>query len=332
MAALLLKREGHEVSGFHMKLFDGGEGAAEAARSACRALGIEFTLADLREEFEKKVKKYFAGEYAAGRTPNPCVQCNLNIKFGALLRRAGEAGADGLATGHYARKHPVNDKWQLLRGNDRRRDQSYFLYTLNQETLARVFFPDGEYEKEEIKRIAAEAGLPAAGRAESREICFVPDTGYAEVVEEILPGAAKPGRIVDRAGRQLGKHDGIINYTVGQRRGMGVSAPEPLYVIELRAAENEVVAGSNEELFAGGLVFGEENFVSGSPPADGADVEVKIRYNAPPVPAKFLGRAEGGSGVIFAEPQRAVTPGQAAVLYAGEVTLGGGTIIKALNG
>jgi len=329
VAALELLERGSEVIGVHMKLgcFEGAAEAAGAARSVCEKLGVEFVEIELEKEFEKEVMRPFAEEYLAGRTPNPCVTCNRRIKFGELFERAGELGAEFLATGHYVVKERRDGRWALLRGKDRRKDQSYFLYSLTQEVLERAEFPNGEHTKREVRRKAEEAALPVKDRPESLEICFTEPGAHGDFIQGFYPGKVRPGPIVDTKGNVIGEHRGIVYYTVGQRRGMGVSAPDPLYVIEVRAEDNIVVAGVEEELFSDGVLLRNENWVAGEPPSEGEEVEIKIRYNAAPAPAVYAGRSEEGALARFKKPLRAVTPGQAAVLYRGEEVLGGGTII-----
>lgn len=356
VAALILKRQRFEVAGFHMSLFSSSdekkdnagaccsEDSSRTAREVCDMLGIGFYCLNLREVFEKRVIDRFIEMYTAGRTPNPCVECNRWVKFDALLNEVRLLGFDRLATGHYARKKITDDKWQLMRGKDRKKDQSYFLYMLDQAALERVLFPVGEYEKREIRGLAAEAGLPAKDRPESQEICFVTDDSYTKTIEKSSPGLVAPGPIIDREGRTLGEHCGIIHYTVGQRRGLGISASRPMYVIEIIPEENTVVAGFMEDLYVSGLTFADACFVD-RPPADGESLDARIRYNAAPAKAEYRGieiiRDPGGKElhvaerqlpeehrIIFEKPQRAVAPGQAVALYSGDRVIGGGTILR----
>lgn len=344
VAAWLLLERGFDVFGLHMQLggdWNTGESggaeagavsAVESAREACRMLGIDFHAVDLGETFLGRVARPFAETYLGGRTPNPCVICNREIKFGSLLDEAQRLGADALATGHYIIKKRDADEWRLFMGADRTRDQSYFLYHLGQRTLDRVLFPNGAYKKMELAAKASELGLPAADRPESREICFIGPGGYGELVEKLFPGHIAPGPIVDAAGTEIGRHSGIVHYTLGQRRGLGIAAPEPLYVVALDAENNRIVAGAAGELYSGGLLFEDASFVSGGPPESGGRLHVKIRYNAAPAPAVYRGtNAEGRHSVEFEQPLRAVTPGQAAVFYDGDRLLGGGTISQALK-
>jgi tRNA-uridine 2-sulfurtransferase len=350
VAALLLKQQGFDVTGINMKLFTAAPGlpsgggvccseeSSNAARSVCNALDIPFFCLNFEDMFESAVIRPFAESYLAGRTPNPCVECNRRLKFDALLKKMLTAGFDALATGHYAQTAITNDKWQLLRGADIKKDQSYFLYMLGQSELKRLVFPNGGYTKEQIREIAAGAGLPTAVRPESQEICFVREETYGKIIEKMRPGIVQRGPIVNREGKVIGEHRGIVNYTVGQRRWLNIAAPEPLYVLEIRAKENTVVAGGKDELMSGGLYFDAARFVA-EQPTPGSALEAQIRYNAAPVAAIYEGpvtdgtAGEGdsdGSGVthrvIFAKPQRAVAPGQACVLYSEDRLLGGGII------
>ena len=343
VAALLLKRESYEVIGIHLKLFDDpletdsitrtccSIESAERARQVCGILDIPFYVLNYREKFEETVIKPFAKSYIEGKTPNPCIACNRWVKFEFLLREMRAIGIDYLATGHYIRKIKDEDKWTLFRAKDLLKDQSYFLYMLNQAMLDSLLFPNGDYEKKEIRKMASDAGLPVADVRESQDICFVMAESYSSIIESMYPGCLKAGAIVDQSGKELGRHTGIINYTIGQRHGLRVSAPEPLYVLEIRPDENLIVVGRRDETFSKGLNFDEESFVSGMIPPDGMHIQVKIRYNAKPVIATFVGKTSDGFQILFEKSQAAVTPGQAVVLYDGEKMLGGGTIIKALS-
>jgi tRNA-uridine 2-sulfurtransferase len=347
VAALLLKRQGYEVAGFHMNLFPEimGEQPAEgaccseesslAARSVCDRLGIVFYCLDFQGVFRESVIQPFVESYANGRTPNPCVECNRRVKFGALLDDVTELGFDAMATGHYARKLHVDDKWHLIKGADRGKDQSYFLYMLSCKLLEKIEFPNGEYQKSEIRKIAVESGLPVADRPESQEICFAGKDSYVKTIEKTAGDLMRPGPIVDMTGNRLGEHRGIVHYTIGQRRGLGISAPEPLYVVEINPDKNTVVVGHDDDLFVRGLSFTDASFVD-EPPEAGVEVEVKIRYNAAPARAEYKGAIATDNGVVehrlfFKSAQRAVAPGQAVVLYSGDRVIGGGTIRWSLS-
>lgn len=323
MAALLLLRRGEEVVGATMRL--GGDAPRSTAAAQVAAyLGIEHHLVDVSADFHALVVEPFLAAYAGGRTPNPCVACNDLVKFGVLLRFARELGCDALATGHYARIVRVEGVPRLAAAVDRAKDQSYFLYRLGPDRLRQVVFPLGEMTKGEVRRLAAQEELPAARRSESQDICFAVD--YRRLFK------GREGPIVDTRGRVLGRHKGVFNYTVGQRRGLGLSAGKPLYVVRLDPARNAVVVGSREELLAHGLVA--EDLVwagGGAGPVSGTKALVKIRSAHEPVPATVEPLPGGCARVLFARPVAAVAPGQAAVFYEGDVVLGGGTIAEALS-
>lgn len=343
VAAGLLVRDGYEVIGITMRLWtEEDPGAArhhkrccsvedtDDARAAADALGIRHYVLNLEREFKEDVVDHFVREYSRGRTPNPCLACNDKVKFRPLLEHALALGADFLATGHYARvRH--GRKAELLQAIDPAKDQSYVLYTLGQEELTRTLFPVGEYQKEEIRRLAREWRLPNADKPDSADICFIPNGDYRAFVRDRVPVAA--GAIVDAAGREVGGHEGIVNYTVGQRRGVPARGnAEPLFVIDIDADENRVVVGRREELMADGLVADELSFVSGEVPAEEMSVQARIRYRSPAVPATLIPGGRGSEAEVrFEKPQRAVTPGQAVVFYDGERVLGGGTIARRLK-
>lgn len=341
VAAALLLEQGFEVIGVTMQLWavdlpygeevEGGccsLGAVEDARAVAGKLGIPYYVLNFHDQFQKQVIDNFADEYLAGRTPNPCIVCNNLLKFGGLLDKARALGAHYVATGHYARvgSHPESGRSLLMKGKDSSKDQSYVLYGLTQEQLARTLFPLGEFTKPAIRQKAAELGLKVATKPDSQEICFVPDQDYARFIADYRPGEMRPGKICDTAGTILGEHSGIANFTIGQRKGLGIAAGTPLYVTAIRPETNEVVVGTNEQVMAAGLFAGSLNWIA-VPDLEGTmAVEVKIRYSARPVPA-FIEPDRGGRvAVRFEQPQRAVTPGQAAVFYRGDLVIGGGMI------
>ena len=339
VAALLLVREGYEVIGVTMQLWpwvppeeEGRRGgccslsAVEDARRVAFRLGIPHYVLNFRELFDRTVVEYFAREYARGRTPNPCIACNRYIKFQALLGRARELEAEFLATGHYARRayDPKTGRYLLLRGRDRRKDQSYVLYCVTQEQLSRLLFPLGELTKREVRRLAREEGLPVAEKEESQEICFV-EGEYPEVVAARHPEALRPGPIVDREGRVLGLHRGIARYTRGQRRGLGVASPRPLYVVDIRPEERKLVVGPEEEARAREIRVGDLNLVALERLDAPRPAQVQVRYRSPARPA-LLFPEDGTVRVEFEEPEWAPAPGQAAVFYEDELVLGGGVI------
>jgi len=337
VAALVLAREGHDVVGLTMRLWSDGEGTEDGARSCfgpeaasaservASELGIPHRVLPMEDVFENEVVSGFVGEYARGRTPNPCVSCNAALKFGELLARAMGLGADALATGHHARiVGDAPEGLRLARARDGQKDQSYFLYRLRRENLALLRFPVGELEKEEVRRLAREAGLHTADRAESQDVCFASSTGIGPLLRKRVPGAATPGRILDREGRIVGEHRGVGFYTVGQRSGLGLSAPRAQYVVAIDAARNALVVGEEEELYSRSLLASGAHW-TGPTPAHEFRAEAKVRSTS--APAACLVRRDGEHlHVEFDEPERAISPGQAVVLYDGEIVLGGATI------
>lgn len=347
MAAAILKDQGYEVIGFTMHLWDDspdGKGAAgrccspediRDARRVADQIGIPHYVINLKAAFEDEVIQYFIREYAKGRTPNPCVICNEKLKFSFLLQKAEQIGAAALATGHYARiarDHNNPHRFLLLRGKDPNKDQSYFLFSMTQTQLRKVLFPLGEKSKSEVRKLASSMGLRVAQKEESQEICFIPDNDYRKfLASRGEKEASKPGEIVDRKGKVLGPHQGIQYYTVGQRRGLGIGGTDPVYVLELDRERNRIVVGKKEELLVNGLVASKLNWISFSRLEGEEQALVQIRYRHPGVPA-VLSPLEGGRvQARFQIPQKAVTPGQAAVFYKGDEILGGGWIEKSLQ-
>jgi len=344
VAAGLLREQGYEVVGVTMRLWTEGDAGASRhhrrccsvedtydAKAAADALGIRHYVLNMEREFAAGVVDRFVREYAAGRTPNPCLACNQHVKFRPLLEHALALGADYLATGHYARVrrngHATpggGQGFELWRAADAAKDQSYVLYTLGQAELSRTLFPVGEYAKTEVREMARRWGLPNADKPDSADICFIPSGDYRRFVRERV--AAAPGVIVDTGGNTVGQHAGIIEYTVGQRRRVPArGGRQPLFVLDVDPRSNTVVVGTEEELRAGGLVAEDLSFCGGVAPEGPLAVQARIRYRAEAVPAE-LRVADGRAEVRFQEPQRAVTPGQAVVFYDGERVVGGGTI------
>ncbi len=337
VAATLLVERGYAVNGVMLRLWaePGAEGrdnlcctveAVERARAVAARLGIPFHLLDVRERFRQAVVETFIAGYAAARTPNPCVVCNREIRFGWLLDWALAQGADFLATGHYARVRQLGGQYQLLRGVDPAKDQSYVLHSLTQAQLAHVLFPLGDRTKAAVRALARERGLPVADQPESQDICFLADGDYRRFLAERAPEAVQPGPILDTAGRVLGQHRGLVNYTIGQRKEIGVAAARPFYVLALDPARNALIVGPLEALGQETCEVAAMHYISGAPPTGPIAATAKIRYRhqevevvATPLPHERL-------HVRFARPQRDVTPGQYLVLYDGEVTLGGGVI------
>ena len=338
VAALLLKRQGFDVIGVTMRLWTVERGDlppmskrccsvedVDDARRVCQTIGIRHYVQNFEREFQKHVVDYFCREYDRGRTPHPCLACNDKIKFDFLLRRAMFLEADFVATGHYARVRPNGLGIKLLKGADPKKDQSYVLFTLTQNELARLLFPVGEFPKEDIRKLAAEAGLPVADKPDSQDICFIPDGDYRKLISE--RSRPRPGELVDTNGASLGQHPGVQFFTVGQRRGLGLSGNTgtPVYVVRIDTESNQVILGPEEALYRSTLWASNMNFPSGELPKERLEVSAKIRYKASESPAVLTVRGDWAE-VRFEEPQRAVTPGQAVVFYKGEELVAGGII------
>lgn len=336
-AAILLQELGYEVVGATVKMFGNKEvGIKEAdapkqdvedAKAVAEKLGIEHHVLDFSSCFKKCVINHFVNEYKCGRTPNPCVDCNKHIKFGKLFEAARELGCEYLATGHYARiEYSVEkNRWLLARGDDASKDQSYMLFNMTQDQLAHTVLPLAELTKAEIRAKADEAGLAVAHKSDSQDICFVPDGDYAAVIAR-LGVKSKQGNFVHMNGTVLGKHKGQIHYTIGQRKGLGVSYEYPLYVISKDMATNTVVLGPNDALFSKELWASDVNFITVDKLTEPMRVTAKARYRMKDVPATIEPAEDGLVHVIFDEPQRAITPGQAVVFYDGQYVVGGGII------
>ena len=347
VVAGLLKREGYDVVGITLQLYDHGEAVAKKgaccagqdikdARRVAAALDIPHYVLDYERQFETAVMGAFADSYLSGETPVPCVACNQTVKFRDLLETAQGLGAQGLATGHYIKSTPGPKGWELHRAEDKERDQSYFLFNTTPEQLAFLRFPLGGMPKDETRALAREFGLDIADKSDSQDICFVPSGRYTQVIEGLRPGAAEAGNIVHVDGRVLGRHTGIINYTVGQRRGLGIAASEPLYVVKLDPARHEVVVGPREALLTRSLELRDVNWLGDGPfeiaVADGLEVQARIRSTGPLQPATVTSE-NGAVFVELADGEEGVSPGQACVFYAatngGERLLGGGWIKSA---
>ncbi|MBQ7541107.1 MAG: tRNA 2-thiouridine(34) synthase MnmA [Clostridia bacterium] len=329
-AALLLRDAGYDVIGVTLSLVPDGvrDGAADARRVA-DVLGIEHHVLDLRSAFRALVMEPFIESYLCGQTPNPCVLCNREIKFGAMLRYARSLGAEKIATGHYART-VCRDGHTDLFSTDSRKDQSYFLCKLRQEQLAAAVFPLDGLEKAEIRRIALENGLPVAQKKDSQDVCFIPDNDYAAFICKSRALTPQSGEFVDPDGNVIGRHEGILHYTIGQRKGLGAFG-KPMFVTAIDPVRNRVVLGENGRQYAAGLTADDLNWIAFDMPAVEMDCEVRIRFRASPAPAHV--RVRNGQALVrFSEPQRSVTPGQTVAFYDGDLVLGGGTIIKAIQG
>jgi tRNA-specific 2-thiouridylase len=349
-AAALLKSQGHELVGFSMQLWNqrrinvGPDGEPLPsrccslddlydARAVAVKLGFPFYVVNLEDKFERDVVRPFVKSYLNGLTPSPCVACNSFLKFDKLVELAKNVDAEKVATGHYARVayDEASRRWMLLRAVNRAKDQSYFLFELTQEQLSCALFPLGEMSKQQVREIAEAAGLPTAQKPESQEICFIPDGNYSRFIERYLEeektaSALTSGEIVSTTGEVLGTHSGIHRYTVGQRKGLGISAPEPIYVVQIDAGKNRVVVGNSNDLLKREMVVQRVNWIAIEDLTGPLPVTVKIRSRAEEAAATLTKNEDGSVLVSFAEAQRAVTPGQAAVFYDGDVVVGGGWI------
>ncbi len=342
VAAWLLKEQGYEVIGVTMQIWQEEEQAVQEENGGCcgltavddarrvaQQLDIPYYVMNFKQDFKRSVMDYFVSEYLAGRTPNPCIACNRYVKWEALLKRSLEIGADYIATGHYARVAQLpNGRYAIARSVTAAKDQTYALYNLTQEQLARTLMPVGAYSKEEIRRFAEAMGLRTANKPDSQEICFVPDQDYAGFIERSTGKPSIPGNFVTADGTILGQHKGIIHYTIGQRKGLGLSMGRRVVVTQIRPETNEVVIGEQEDVFTDHLCADRVNCMAVPELIDGQEAIAKIRYNHPGTPCVIRKEGEDRVRVEFKEPVRAVTPGQAVVFYEGEHVLGGGTILR----
>lgn len=356
--AYTLRQQGYEVRGLCLELFEGSTAAADALLVG-EKLGIQVDIIKSHELFQQQVVDYFCGTYAKGQTPNPCVACNPGVKFAVLMKAAAAQGADKVATGHYIRclYDEAATQYQLWRAKDPKKDQSYFLYRLSQDVLSKVIFPLGGYTKEEVRALASQAGIPVAQKRDSQEICFVPDGDYqcflrrqaeqinqgnqgiqAGQVSQSGPANSRqlgeaeagltPGDFVDQTGKVLGRHQGLACYTIGQRKNLGIALGRPVFVLELDPVKNQVVLGSEEDLYTKEVFTADNTFLSGILPPEPLEVQAKLRSGALLSSAIYYPAVSGRARLVFAEAQRAVTPGQSAVYYSGDQVLGGGIILS----
>ena len=338
VAAVLLKEQGHEVIGLHMKLYHGPENETRLksccsldeaidARAACHRLNIPFYVLDCQKEFRESVIDYFVEEYSRGNTPNPCVMCNKEIKSNLLLKKVDDLDCDYLATGHYAkiRFNPLIRRQQLIRPQDLRKDQTYFLHSIPADELHRLVFPLADIIKPEVRKIAGKLNLSAANKPDSQEICFVPKD-YRYFLKQELNEVPEPGEFISVSGEVLGEHLGLPFYTIGQRRGLGLSDSTPYYVVKIDKVKNRIVLGKEEDLYSKTIFVSKVNWLSISPPKEQLHVTVKLRYSHQGVAASVFPESDNKVRLELDVPERAVTPGQAAVFYQDEILLGGGSI------
>lgn len=338
LAALLMKEKGYECIGCTMKLYENEDAGIEKTKTCCSLDDVEdarnvaclldmpFYVFNFTERFRAQVIDRFVQSYEEGRTPNPCIDCNRYMKFDKLYERAKLMGCEYIVTGHYARIEKEDGKFILKKALDETKDQTYVLYTLTQDQLAHTMFPLGDLTKRTVRNIAEKNGFINANKPDSQDICFVPDGDYASVIEKYTGRICMPGNFVDTEGNIMGRHKGIIHYTLGQRKGLGIAAGKPVYVCEIRPQTREVVLGNPEDLMSRDVYVSDFNWISGNAPGGRIRCTAKVRYRQSEQPAVLS--VEGDIvHIVFDQPQRAITPGQAAVVYDGDVVLGGGTII-----
>ncbi len=334
VSALLLKNQGYEVIGITLELFAGSSccnmDTYMDAKNVCNQIGIPHFTYDFKEEFKKYVINDFINCYANCKTPNPCIECNKYMKFGIMYEKARELGCSFIATGHYAKTEYSNkyNRWVLKKSNAGRKDQSYVLWSIPKDLIEHVIFPLSDFEsKDEIRKIAKENNLKVASKPDSEDICFVPDGNYKKFLENNSNIRPKIGDIVNSSGKVLGKHKGLYNYTIGQRRGLGISNSEPLFVLGFDSSKNEVIVGTEKELYKKEIIVTDVNLLLFDKIIGDMEVEVKTRYTAKMAKAKVSQIENNNIKVVFDEPQRAITPGQSAVFYLDDIVVGGGKII-----
>lgn len=331
VSALILKKQGYEVSGVTMELQNNDSNLKDIndAKNVAKKLGIDHFVVDLHEEFKERVVEPFVKDYLNGITPNPCVKCNKWIKFGRMLEIADEMGFDYIATGHYAKiEYDENQKKYILKRNDCKKDQSYVLYNLKQEQLSRILFPISNFEKEEIRKIAKENGLTVFNKPDSQDICFIKNGNHVDFIENYTHIKAPKGDFLDESGNKIGEHDGIIKYTIGQRKGLGVSFGKPMFVIEIDKEKNAVILGEEKSQYKDELIADEVNFTVFDFPSEEIKVFAKTRYKAKPAEAKLIPLENGKVKIKFLNKQKSITPGQSVVFYQGDAVIGGGIIVK----
>ena len=345
VAAYLLKEQGYDVIGVTMQIWQDEESkiqeenggccglsAVDDARKVAAQIGIPYYVMNFKKDFQEKVIDYFVDEYLHGRTPNPCIACNRYVKWESLLTRSMEIGADYIATGHYAQiEHLPNGRYAIKNSATAAKDQTYALYNLTQEQLSHTLMPVGAYTKDQIRAFAEEAGLPVAHKPDSQDICFVPDGDYTAFIERITKNKPRPGKFIHQNGQVLGTHQGLIHYTIGQRKGLGIAYEYPLYVIDKDIASNTVILGPNDALFQKALLAENCNLIAIDKLEAPLRVTAKTRYRQKDVPAVIEPLADGKIKVTFDELQRAITPGQAVVFYDGDYVVGGGIIAAPLK-
>lgn len=340
VAALLMKQKGYDCVGVTMKLYDNGDidvcsdktccsvRDVEDARQVADRIGIPYYVYNFTGDFREQVIGRFVDAYEHGQTPNPCIDCNRYMKFGGLFQKAVDLGCEFIVTGHYARVRfdEESGRYLLLKGLDQDKDQSYVLYQMTQEQLEHVQFPLGELSKNETRKLAEQAGMDNASKRESQDICFVPDGRYTEFIERFRGKPSVPGDYTDRQGNVLGQHKGIIHYTIGQRKHLGIALQKPMYVCRIDPERNTVILGSNEDLFTKELTAGEVNLISTEQIKEPMRVTARVRYHHKEQPATVVQITEDRIRLTFDEAQRAITPGQSVVMYQGDVVVGGGVI------